>query len=101
VALSYSRFRNTKLITTRNGNETYGLMDGFDELKNLNGDQYDEWIVSNEYEGRPDLVSYNFYNVSFYDWIIVMSNRPKNTLNWPKTGESIKIPKLSFIRTLL
>jgi hypothetical protein len=101
MALSYSRFRNTPLVRTRNGAETYGLMEGFDILKNLKGDQYGEWIVTNEYEGRPDLIALKFYVLSYYDWIIVMANRPKNTLNWPKTGETIKIPKLNLIRTLL
>lgn len=100
MALSYSRFRNTDLIRTRNGAETYGLMEGFDALKNMNGDQYDEWSTENGYDGRPDLISLKFYNLSFYDWVIVMGNRPKNTINWPKSGEVIKIPRMSFVRTL-
>lgn len=101
MALSYSRFRNTPLVLTRNGAETYGLMAGFESLKNMNGDQYQEWIVDNEYEGRPDQIALKFYSLSFYDWVIVMSNRPKNTLNWPKTGEVIKIPNIEFVRTLV
>jgi hypothetical protein len=100
MALSYSRFRKTDLIRTKSGAETYGLMSGYDVLKNLTGDQYDNWITENEFEGRPDLISLKFYNVTFYDWMIVMSNRPKNTVNWPKTGETIKIPKLDLVRVL-
>ena len=101
MALSYSRFRNTPLVKTKNGAETYGLMEGFDILKHLTGDQYEEWIVLNEYEGRPDLIGGKFYSSTFYDWVIIMANRPKNTLNWPKTGETIKIPNIDIIRTLL
>lgn len=100
MALSYSRFRNTPLIKTKNGAETYGLMDGFSSLKNMTGDQYEEWIVTNEYEGRPDLIALKFYSLSFYEFIITMSNRPKNTLNWPKTGDTIKIPNMDFVRKL-
>jgi small nuclear ribonucleoprotein (snRNP)-like protein len=100
MALSYSRFRNTSLVKTQNGAETYGLMEGFDVLKNLTGDQYQNWITENKYEGRPDLIALFFYNLSYYDWVIIMANRPKNPLNWPKTGDVIKIPNLSLIRTL-
>lgn len=101
MALSYSRFRNTPLVKTKNGSETYGLMSGFDILKNLNGDQYINWTCENGYDGRPDLIALKFYNLSYYDWIIIMANRPKNTLNWPSTGSTIKIPNISLVRTLL
>jgi hypothetical protein len=102
MALSFSRFRRSDLIKTRDGAETYGRMEVYGELfRNLSGDNVFEWKVQNNFEGRPDLIAYDFYGVSHYEWIIVFANRPKNPLNWPKTGDVIKIPSREFIRSIL
>jgi hypothetical protein len=101
MPLSYSRFKYTPLVKTRNGSETYGLMSGFDALKNMTGEQYENWTVTNQYEGRPDLIANSFYHLSYYDFVIIIANRPKNPLNWPKTGDIIKIPNIDFVRTLI
>ena len=101
MVLSYSRFRNTSLILTKEGAETYGLMEGFNALKNMTGDQYFEWPTDNALAGRPDLIAHKFYNLSHYEWVIVFANHPRNPLNWPKSGEVIKIPKIEFVRTLI
>lgn len=101
MVLSTSRFRYTNLVTTRSGNDTYGLVSGFDALKNIQENQYDKYVVPNKYEGRPDLIAFEFYNNPQLDWAITLSNRPLNPLNWPKTGDLIKIPKKSFVESLL
>jgi hypothetical protein len=101
MVLSTSRFRYTPLVTTRSGNDTYGLVSGFDALKNMTDDQYDSWVVLNNFEGRPDLIAFEFYTNPQLEWVIVFANRSLNTLNWPKTGDLIKIPKKPFVESLL
>lgn len=102
MVLSFNRFRRSDLIKTRDGAETYGRMEVYgDLLRNISGDDLIEWNVDNQFEGRPDLIANLFYGVSHYEWIIVFANRPKNPLNWPKTGDTIKIPKRDFVRSIL
>jgi hypothetical protein len=98
---SYNRFKYTDLITTRNGNETYGLMSGFNDLKNITDENYIKWTVESDYEGRPDMIANKFYRTPYYEWIVVFANRPKNPLNWPKTGDIIKIPSDQFVKKLV
>ena len=101
MVLSTSRFRYTNLVTTKSGNDTYGLVSGFDDLKNLQDDQYNSWLVPNNIDGRSDLIAYKFYANPQLEWVIIFANRPLNPFNWPKTGDLIKIPKKSFVESLL
>ena len=99
---SYSRFKYTPFSLTQSGQATYGLLTGLDSLINITGDNLlPPYVVPNGVSGRPDLIAYNFYNNSHYDWIIVLANRPFNLLGWPLTGSMIKIPTPLFVRTLL
>lgn len=99
--LSTSRFFKTSLVLTRDGKETYGRMDGFDSIKNINGDNFTFYTVPNELEGRADLIADNFYGDSHLEWVLVIANAAKNPLNWPKSGEVIKVPDEEFVRSTL
>lgn len=101
MPLQFSRFKRTNLIKTRSGAETYGLMEGFDILRNSKTTDFNNYIVPGEYEGRPDLIAQHFLGSSFYEWMIVMSNRPKNPLGWPKVGQLIRIPNKTLLKSLL
>lgn len=98
---SSSRFRRTNLLKTRLGKDTYGLINGFDEIKFIKENNYQEYTVPNSEEGRPDLISVRFYGDPQKEWVIVLANHPKNPLNWPKTGDIIKVPYPSFVRSQL
>jgi len=98
--LNVSRFIKTPLTKTRSGRDTYGVIEGFDRLKNITGDDYDSFTVDSSLSGRVDLIAHQFYGNSHLEWVIVIANRPKNPLNWPATGEVIKVPKNTFVRSL-
>ncbi len=101
-ALGNSRFANTPFILTKDGNETYGLTEGMDSLRFINGDNLEPpFKVPNSLEGRPDLIADKFYNNVHLEWIIVMTNRPKNTVGWPRAGDIIQIPKREYVRTIV
>ena len=101
-ARSNSRFKDTNFILTKDGHETYGLAEGLDALRTITGDQLDPpYRVPNSFESRPDLIANLKYDNSHLEWVIVLANRPKNTIGWPRAGDIIKIPKREFVRTLL
>lgn len=101
MVLNTSRFRYTALTTTKNGRETYGLVSGFNALKNMTPNQYITWTVLSQYAGRPDLIANYFYTDVQKEWFVVFANKPLNTFNWPNTGDKIKIPLKSFVESLL
>jgi len=85
--LGTSRFRDTNLIKTRRGAETFGLVEGFDALRDMSGDQFTFLTIPNGLEGRPDLISFEVYGNVRLSWVIVL-------------GEVIKIPTSQFVRSL-
>ena len=99
--LPTSRFKYTSLIKTKDGKDTYSRMEGFDALKNISGENFQFYTVPNTVEGRPDLIASNFYGNQHLEWVLVIANHPTNPLNWPKSGDIIKIPNRSFINGLL
>lgn len=98
--LSTSRFIKTPLIMSRSGKSTYGVVQGFDRLKNIKGNEYNALLVDGTNRGRPDLIALDAYGDSHLGWVIVFANKPKNPLNWPEVGEVIKVPTRSFVRGL-
>lgn len=98
---SISRFKRTSLIKTRTGKDTYGRIEGFDQIKFINERNYSMYIVEAGFDGRPDLIAAEFYGDPQLEWVIVIANRPKNPLNWPEIGESIKIPNSAWLRGIL
>lgn len=84
-------------MLTRSGKTTYGRIEGFDNLKNPPASQLMSFTVPNYMEGRPDIISNMFYQTVQLEWVIVLANHPKNPLNWPKTGDTIVIPRKSYV----
>ena len=95
---STSRFRQTQPIN-KDGKVTFGLWVRPDALKkeNMTQDQIRKFNVTQETAGRPDLISYKAYGTPYLDWVIIMHNRPINTLNWPKAGTQIEVPVKSVV----
>ena len=98
--LGTSRFIKTPLIKTRDGKDTYSIIEGFESLKKLSGENFQYYVVENCFVGRVDLIANNFYGDSHLEWVIVLANSPKNPLNWPAAGASIKIPNNTYVRSL-
>ena len=98
--LNTSRFIKTPLTATRDGRSTYGVFEGFEALKNIKGNEYQAFVVDGSFAGRADRIAKEFYGDPHLEWVIVIANRPKNPLNWPKTGDVIKIPNNTFVRGL-
>jgi hypothetical protein len=100
---SFMRFKNTPLIVSVDGNNTYGLFKKYSFLDeaNLTDNDVIKVTVDSTIAGRPDLISSNLYSTSIYDWVIIMFNKVQNPLNWPKVGSVIKAPRRSVILTSL
>jgi len=99
--LGTSRFIKTPLIQSRSGKITYGLIEGFNKIKFITENNFTYYTVPNGLNGRPDLIARDYYGNSHLEWVIVLANRPKNTLNWPSIGDVIKIPNDSFVRSVI
>ena len=95
---STSRFKQTEPVN-KDGKETFGLWVRPEALKkeNLNKEQIKILAITQANAGRPDLIAYDEYGSQYLDWIIIMFNRPLNTLNWPQAGLRIEIPIRSVI----
>lgn len=95
---STSRFRNTDPVV-KDGNETFGLWvrpEGLDP-NNLNEEDIRTIRVTQANAGRPDLIANENYGTPFLSWVIIMFNRPQNTLNWPPVGAQIQIPSRTIV----
>lgn len=88
---SYSRFRGNEKIVFDN-KHTFGIWKTPRPIQNLKKSDVTLYTVESGYEGRPDLISYNFYGSDRYSWIIIMHNKPINTIGWPFRNEVIEIP---------
>lgn len=89
---SNSRFKFSQLINV-DGKETYGrwVPPSFMESKGTT------YIVPSALAGRPDLISNVVFRTPRYDWAIIMFNSPRDPLNWPKAGETIRLPDIASI----
>lgn len=53
--------------------------------------------ITNDIAGRPDLIAEKIYDTRFLDWVIIMYNKPLNTIGWPKVGTTIQTPTKSTV----
>ena len=90
---SLSRFTNTESIIKDTIN-TFGLWQRpfFLDECNLNEDDITTISIDQNFAGRPDRIADEYYQTPLLDWIVVMFNRPLNTIGWPQAGTVIKIP---------
>jgi hypothetical protein len=88
----YSRFKETQTILF-NGVETFGKWTPPAILKrDLPDEDIQFFVVDNSTQGRPDLIANEVYGTTFLDWLVIAFNKPRSTLNWPRTGDVIKLP---------
>lgn len=97
---SYSRFRDTDHILY-NDSHTFGLWNEPDVLKSIDDRDIINYDVDAGYSGRPDLIANEFYGSSFYDWIIIMFNKPLNPIGWPHHGDTIRVPSKDSVVDVL
>lgn len=98
----FSRFKDTEPVI-KDGKETFGLWNRPPELerKNLNDEQITTIKIDQINQGRPDLISQEYYGTPSLFWVITMFNRPLNTLGWPQAGETIQFPNKDSVMRLL
>lgn len=99
---STSRFKETETVI-KDGRETFGLWTRPTYLfeENLEDEEIIRIQVTQDIAGRPDLISIQQYETSFLDWVIVMFNRPADTLGWPRAGTIIKVPNRNALDRIL
>lgn len=90
---SNSRFRYTDSISY-DGEVTYGL---WSKPPFFTDASYSRYTVRNSMAGRPDLISNELYGTAELFWVLIAYNAPRETLNWPKAGETILVPDASFV----
>jgi hypothetical protein len=90
---TFSRFKNTP-ISIINGTRTYGrwVRPDFMNRSVLEDNQIQKIVINQSNAGRPDVIAYDLYGSDRLDWVIVMFNRPLNTLGWPIAGTVIEAP---------
>lgn len=97
----FSRFQTTESILV-DGKKTFGAWDPPDFIKKKPDKEFVlTYHVTSKTEGRPDLISNAVYGTSDLFWVIIAFNKPRNTLNWPKTGDTIEYPAQSIVMTEL
>ena len=92
-ASELSRFYNTSVVV-KDGIETFGLWGRpkFLVKENLDENQIIKVSINSLMAGRPDIIAQRFYGTALLEWVVVMFNRPLNTLGWPQLGTVIEIP---------
>jgi len=88
-----SRFTKTEMVV-KDGIDTFGLWTRPEFLKKENLQEKDIITLSidQKFAGRPDLIADVYYKTPLLEWIVIMFNRPLNTMGWPKAGTVIQIP---------
>jgi hypothetical protein len=97
----FSRFQTTESILVE-GKKTFGAWNSPDFIKKRpDKESILTYHVTSKTEGRPDLISNIVYGTSDLFWVIIAFNKPRNTLNWPKTGSTIEYPAQSVVMSEL
>lgn len=87
---SYSKFKETTRILF-DGKYSFGMWN--DVFSNIDPTDIMQYHVSDRnYAGRPDLIADDVYDNHLLSWVIIMYNKPINTMNWPPHGSTIQIP---------
>lgn len=97
-APSTSRFSQTEAVL-RNGKETFGRwkQPDFTNLDLLEDEDIIRFSVDASTAGRPDKIAVDQYGSQLLEWVVVMSNKPMNPINWPPVGAVIRLPSPSIV----
>ncbi len=95
---SFSRFTETEAIV-RDGKENFGRWVRPDFLKPdlLAEEEIFTLFIDGAFAGRPDLIADDLYDSPFFEWVLIMFNKPKDTLGWPESGDTIKYPSRTVV----
>ncbi|KKK98733.1 hypothetical protein LCGC14_2639780, partial [marine sediment metagenome] len=90
---STSRFTQTPVIIKDN-KETFGrwVRPNFLKEELLDENEIITLSIDSDLAGRPDVIADRQYGSPFLDWVVVMFNKPVNTVGFPKIGSVIKLP---------
>ena len=94
----YPRFGQTDPVLF-DGEETYGRWNS--PLTDAIYTNYGLLVVEAQYEGRPDLIANQLYNDPSLDWMLIAVNNATDALNWPRAGDTIKVPSPSIVTSEL
>jgi len=93
----FSRFKQTESVL-HDGEEVPGQWQRPDFLSRpLKVSEYQLYQVPSGMEGKPDLISDQFYGTTLLDWLLIVVNNDTSVLNWPRAGSIIKIPNQSLV----
>jgi hypothetical protein len=91
----FSRYIKNAVSELIDGNEHIGLLD-ITDIPTHRNDLF--LTVTGAYEYRPDLISKEFYGTTKLWWIIPLANNVEDVLNYPKSGDSIRIPTMETVQ---
>jgi aspartate aminotransferase-like enzyme len=94
----YTRFSKTDRVLYDN-NSTYGRWNN--PITEMMSGTASTYVVSNAYEGRPDLIAHALYGNASLDWVLIAMNNASDALNWPRAGATIIAPSKSLIASEL
>lgn len=108
MANQYSRLKRTEAIIVE-GNETLGTWVEPSWIREKPSDDLvGVFRVTNQFEGRPDLIANQIYNTPHLAWVLIAFNARFNSdtqvaqaarraLNWPRSGQTIIYPLDSIV----
>ncbi len=89
---TFSRLKKTP-PTIVDGKETFGVWVQPDFLlERPSEDNIGVFSVTNQFEGRPDLISHRLYGTPLLDWVLIAFNGVRDPFNWPRAGDLIEYP---------
>lgn len=94
--LSRLKFSDPIII---NGKEMFGLWNrpNWMDINNIEDRNVQNFMVNQETAGRPDLIANTIYGTPLLEWVVIMFNNPINTLGFPKSGTTIKLPRPTLV----
>lgn len=96
----YSRFKDTPPTTFR-GHPTFGYWVLPSVLENLRDDQIITYVVDITTVGKPHMISYELYNTTLLDWMLIAFNKQLGVFGWPKVGTVIKAPTITVLASTI
>lgn len=95
-----SRFRTTEPII-KDGKETFGRWSrpAFMDAELIGENRTIKFHVTQKYAGKAWMIANDVYGSPFLEWVVIMFNRPKNPLNWPRAGSVITLPNPNLVST--
>jgi len=87
--MAKTRYSATPIVEF-NKRMVYGLYKEPVWITNAKKQDFVDFYVTSDLEGRADLISTILYNNPSYYWVLIVVNKPIDPMNWPKAGQVIK-----------